>query len=108
MATVAALTVIGCAASRDQTGATACLTEHLGGMERAAAAAKAVEADAPRLSSSPTPPQLERLAVVARRARRDVIQAGEWHVAEGGEEEDLPRAKTEMTEGANELANAMS
>jgi hypothetical protein len=41
--------------------------------------------------------------------------AGEWNVAKSGEggeegieEEDLPRAETEATEAANELAAAMS
>jgi hypothetical protein len=43
------------------------------------------------------------------------VQAGEWNLAtsgeggeEGLEEEDLPRAETETTEAAGELANAMA
>jgi hypothetical protein len=77
-------------------------------MTRAAAASKVVETDVSRLPRSPSRPLLERLAQAARDARRNAVQAGEWNFAEGGEEEDLQRAKAEMTEGANELANAMS
>ncbi len=108
MATVAALTFAGCASSSAQVGATAFLNEHAARAARTAAATKAVEAEVSRLSSSPTRPQLERLARAASEAHRNVVQAGEWNVADGGEEEDLPRAEAEVTEGANELANAMS
>ncbi len=108
MATLAALTFAGCASSSAQMGATAFLDEHVAGATRAAAATKAVEAEASRLSSPPTQPQLEQLARTAGQGHRNVVQVGEWNVAEGGEEEDLPHAKAEVTEGANELANAMS
>jgi hypothetical protein len=108
MATVAALAFAGCASSSTQTGATVFLDEHVVGAARAAAATKAVEAEVSRLSSSPTRSQLERLARAAGEGHRNLVQAGEWNVAEGGEEEDLPRAEAEVTEGANELANAMS
>jgi hypothetical protein len=108
MATVAALTFAGCASSSAQLGATAFLNEHVAAAARAAAATKAVEAEVSRLSSSPTRPQLERLARAAGKGHRNVVQAGEWNVAEGGEEEDLPLAETEVTGGAKELANAIS
>jgi hypothetical protein len=108
MATLAAFTFAGCASSSAQLGATAFLNEHVAAAARAAAATKAVEAEVSRLSSSPTRPQLERLARAAGKGHRNVVQAGEWNVAEGGEEEDLPHAEAEVTEGANELANAMS
>lgn len=107
MATVAALTFAGCTSSA-QTDATAFLNEHVAGATRAAAATKAVEADVSRLSNSPTRLQLEALAPAAGEARRNLVQVSEWNVAEGGEEEDLPRAEAEVTEGASELANAMS
>lgn len=108
MAATAAIVIVGCASGPAQTGATNFLNEHLAGMARAAAAAKAVEAAVSRLSSSPTRPQLEQLARTAGDGHRNLVQAGEWSVAEGGEEEDLPRSETEISEGANELAKAMS
>src|ERR1035438_6031162 len=108
MVTLSALTIVGCAASGEQRGATRFLDEHGPGMTRAAAAAKVVETDVSGLPRSPSRPLLERLSRAARKARHNAVQAGEWNVAEGGEEEDLQRAKAEMTEGANELANAMS
>jgi len=108
MATVVAFLFAGCASSSDQMDAARFVNEHVAGTARAATATKALEADVSRLSSSPTGPQLERLARAAREGRRNVVQVGEWNVAEGGEEEDLPRAEAEVTEGANELANAMS
>jgi hypothetical protein len=109
MATLAALTFAGCASSSAPTGATVFLNEHVAGAARAAAATKAVEAEVSRLSSPPTQPQLKRLLRIAGQARRNVVQAGEWSVANGeAEEEDLPRAEGEVTEGANDLAQALS
>lgn len=90
-------------------GATAFLNEHVAAATRASAATKAVEVEVSRLSSSPTGPQLERLARTAAEGHRNDVRAGEWNVAaEGGEEEDLPRAEAEVTEGANDLTDAMS
>ena len=109
MATVAALTLVGCASSSAQTEASAFLAEHAAGAARLAAATKAVEAEVSQLSSSPAPSQLNRLVRMAAEGHRNAVQASEWNVAaEGGEEEDLPRAEAEVTEGANDLANAMS
>jgi hypothetical protein len=108
MVAVAALAFLGCASSSAQREATGFLNEHAAGVARAAAATRAVEAEVSRLSSPPTRPQLESLARASGKGRRDVVPAGEWSVPEGGEEEDLPRAEAEVSEGANELANAMS
>jgi hypothetical protein len=112
LAAVTALGLAGCASSSTQTAATAFIHEHGGAAARAAAATKALELDVSRLSSAPTRSQLQRLARAAAEGRRDVVQAGEWNVTEGGEEgaeeEDLPRAEHETTEGASELANATS
>lgn len=112
MAAVAALVLAGCA-SGTRTAAAAFLKEHAAGATRAAEATMAVEAQVAQLPSSPTRPQLERLAGVAGHGRRSTVQVGEWNVgepsvAEGSEEEDLPRAEAQVTEGANELADAMS
>ncbi|HSZ04431.1 MAG TPA: hypothetical protein VK778_04420 [Solirubrobacteraceae bacterium] len=115
LAVIAALVLAGCASSSIQTDAGTFFAEHGAAAKRAAAATKAVEADVSRLSGSPSRSQLQPLTRAAAQARRDDVQAGEWDVAksgeggeEGVEEEDLPRAETEATEGANELANAMS
>ena len=105
----------GCASSSIQTDATTFLNEHAVTATRVAVATKAVAAAASRLSRSPSRSQLEQLAHAAAQARRSSVLAGEWNVAksgeggeEGVEEEDLPRAETEATESANELAGAMA
>lgn len=93
-------------------GASAFHDEHAAAAVRLAAALKQVEADVSRLSSSPTRSQLGPLAQAAGEAHGNVAQAGKWSVAgqgeEGAEEEDVPRAETQVAEGADELANAMS
>jgi hypothetical protein len=105
----------GCASSSIQTDATTFLNEHAVTATRVAAATKAVAVAASRLSSPPSRSQLEQLAHQAAEARRSSVLAGEWNLAksgeggeEGVEEEDLPRAETEATEAADELAGAMS
>jgi hypothetical protein len=108
MVAAAALVVAGCSAST-QTGARAFFAEHVAEATSATTATKVVEAELSRASSAPSRLQLERLAHAAGEARRDEVRASEWNVAaEGGEEEDLPRAESEATEGADELAHAMS
>ncbi len=112
MAAVAALALAGCASSSPQTAATGFLDEHSAGASRVATTAKAVRAEVARLSSSPTRSQLGRLAAAAGEAHRDAVQAGAWNVAgrgeEGAEEEDVPRAEGQVTEGADDIASAMS
>ncbi len=105
----------GCASSSIQTDAATFRNEHAVTATRVAAASKAVAAAVSRLSSSPSRSQLEQLAHAAAQARPSSVLAGEWNVAKSGEggeegieEEDLPRAETEATEAANELAGAMS
>ncbi len=112
VAAVAALALAGCA-SGTRKAAIVFLGEHAAGATRAAAATKAVEAEVSQLPSSPTRSQLERLSSAVGHGRRSTVQVGEWNVgeasvAEGSEEEDLPRAEAQVTEGANELADAMS
>jgi len=104
-----------CASSSIQTGASVFLSEHAAGAVRTSAATRAVVGEVALLGAAPAQSQLERLAAAAARARRQAAQAGEWSVttsAEGGEEaaeeEDLPRAETEVTAAADELAHAMS
>lgn len=120
LATIAALAFAGCSSSSVQTDASAFVSEHRAGAARAAAATRAVEVEVSRLSGStapsPSPSQLHRLAAAAREARRATVTAGEWRVGGGpqeisegtSEEEDLPRAESQVTMGANDLAGAMS
>lgn len=82
---------------------------------QAATATNTLELRASGLSGAPeSASQLKRLARAAASARRAAVHAGEWSVAAGGEgggaeeEEDLPRAETQATEGANELARAVA
>jgi hypothetical protein len=98
-----------------QTDAATFVNEHAVTATEVATSTRAVEADVSRLSSAPDRTQLEPLARVAVQARRNAVRAGEWDVAksgeggeEGVEEEDLPRAETEATEAANQIAAAMS
>jgi hypothetical protein len=116
LATVAALAFAGCSSSSVQTDASVFVNEHRAGAARVAAATKAVEAGVSQLSSSPTPSQLKRLAAAARQAHRDTVGAGEWRLGGGpeeisegtSEEENLPRAESQVITGANDLAAAMS
>jgi len=110
------IALVGCATSSPQTGASTFLAEHLSGAARAAAAVKGAELGLAQLPSSPTRGQLAQLRRSVSAGRGDVAAAGEWHTAavsaasaeEGGEEEDVPRAETQVTEGATELATALS
>lgn len=110
-----ALALAGCASSSIQSSAGLFVEEHSGAATRAAAAAREVDGQVAQLPRSPSAAQLEELARAAAPARRELVQAGEWDVAkageggeEGAEEEDLPRAETEATEAADELAAGMT
>jgi hypothetical protein len=112
LAAVAAVLFAGCASGSPQTGASAFVAEHGAAPASVASATRAVRAAASRLSSPPTRAQLSALAALATRAHRDLLAASEWSVAgrgeEGAEEEDVPRAEGQVTEGASEMAGAMS
>jgi hypothetical protein len=110
----AALCLSACASSSIQTGAATFLSEHAAVAIRTASSTRAVEADVAALGASPARAQLEHLAAAAARARREAVQAGEWSIsasAEGGEEaaeeDDLPRAETEVIAAADEVGRAM-
>lgn len=114
-AAAALLGLSGCGSSVVQTGAATFVSEHGATAARTAAAVKVVDGEAALLSSPPTRTQLQRLDQAAARARRAAVRASEWDVSksseggeEGVEEEDLPRAESEATTAANELARAMS
>jgi hypothetical protein len=111
----AALALTACASSSIQSDASSFLEEHASTATRAAAATRAVEAQVAHLSRTPDDTQLSALAATAAKARRATLRASEWDISksgeggeEGAEEEDLPRAETEATEAADELARAMS
>jgi hypothetical protein len=108
MASVAVLAFTGCAPGSPQSGAKTFLDEHAGAAARLATSTKLFEAALARLASSPTPSQLAALAGAAAQAHPELLRASEWSVAgqgeEGAEEEDVPRAESQVTEAAAELA----
>lgn len=109
---LAASLLAGCASGSPQTGAAAFRREHAAQAARMAATTRAVELELSRLSPAPTSAQLARLAQTAAVAHADAGQASAWNVAgrgeEAAEEEDVPRAETQVTEGAGELVSAMA
>ena len=102
----------GCASGSPQTGAATFLDEHAVAARHAAASARALALALARLTYSPGRSGTVLLARVAAEAHRDLLRASEWSVAgqgeEGAEEEDVPRAETQVAEGAGELAEAFS
>jgi hypothetical protein len=109
---MAALAVAACASGSPQTGAKTFLAEHATAAEQLARSTKLVEAMLARPAGTPPRSQLALLARAATQARPELQAASEWSVAgqgeEGAEEEDVPRAETQVTEAAAELAAAMS
>lgn len=112
LAVLAGVALVGCASGSPQTGAARFRGEHAAAAARAIASAKAVESELAGLALAPTRAQLARLAQAAGEAHGELLEASEWNVAgrgeEGAEEEDVPRAETQVTEGAGEVAGAMS
>jgi hypothetical protein len=112
IALAASVLLVGCASGSPQSGAATFRDEHAGQAARMAAATKAVELEISRLSPAPSSAQLAGLARAAAQAHGDAARASAWNVAgrgeEGAEEEDVPRAETQVTEGAGEMASAMS
>ncbi len=110
IAAVAALGFAGCAAGSPQTGAKTFLGEHAAAAARLAAATRTVEGELARLSRSPNRAQLKLLARAAGEVHPQLVKASEWSVAgqgeEGAEEEDVPRAETQVVEAAMELVGA--
>jgi type IV pilus biogenesis protein CpaD/CtpE len=112
LAALVALVLAGCAAGSPQTGAKTFLSEHSGAAANIAKSTKQLQLEVSRLSSAPSASQLSVLARTAAEAHRGLIAASEWSVAgqgeEGAEEEDVPRAETQVIEGATELAAAVA
>lgn len=112
LAAVGCLLLAGCSTASPQSGAASFLNEHATATIRLAGMTRALDAQASRLTGSATPAELAQLAKAAEALRRYAIKASEWDVPgageEGAEEEDLPRAASQVTEGAGEVASAMS
>jgi hypothetical protein len=72
----------------------------------------AVGAEVGELAGAGTSSQLTRLARAAGETHDYALKASEWSIPgageEGAEEEDVPRATTQVTEGAAEVAKAMA
>jgi hypothetical protein len=109
---IAAIVCAGCASGSPQMGAKSFYEEHAKAAASVAVATQAVELEISRLSTSPTRSQLARLAAEASQTHTRLLRVSGWQVAgqgeEGAEEEDLPRAETQVAEGAEALAAAMS
>jgi hypothetical protein len=112
MAVLAGVPLAGCASGSPQTGAATFRGEHGAAAARLTASTRAVVGELAALAPTPTRAQLARLAQAASEAHGELVKASEWNVAgrgeEGAEEEDVPRAETQVTEGAGEAAGAMS
>jgi hypothetical protein len=107
-----ALACAGCAAGSPQTGAKSFYEEHATAATAVAAATRALEAEVSRLAAPPTRSQLATLARAVSQAHTSLEQVSGWRIAgqgeEGAEEEDVPRAETQVAEGAEELLGATS
>jgi hypothetical protein len=112
IAVLASAALIGCASGSPQTAAARFRGEHAAVAAHVIAGTKMVESELAGLPLSPTRLQLTRLEQAAREAHGELVKASGWDVAgrgeEGAEEEDVPRAETQVTEGAGEMAAAMS
>lgn len=102
----------GCSSATSVEGeAQGFLHAHASAAKSTAAAARAVEAQVSALPARATGGQaLATLIRDAASARHSAIRASEWNPTSDSEaaieEEDLARAKTQVTEGADELARA--
>jgi hypothetical protein len=109
---VVALVCAGCASGSPQMGAESFYEEHATAATSLAAATRAVEGAVTGLPSSPTRSQLAALAATVSQAHASLAQVSGWKIAgqgeEGAEEEDVPRAETQLAEGSEELLAAMS
>jgi hypothetical protein len=112
LAALVALACAGCASGSPQMGASSFRAEHGAAAVRVATAMKALEGELSRLGGDPRSTRPGPLDRAATEARRLLASASEWPVAgagqEGAEEEDVPRAETQVTEAASELAGAMT
>jgi hypothetical protein len=109
---VLALALAACSGSSSGREASAFIQEHGTAASRMAASTRTLELQATRASHSRGSAADARLAQAAVAARREVVKAGEWNPAGGveaaAEEEDLPRAESEVTDGADDLLDVVA
>jgi hypothetical protein len=107
-----ALLLAGCSNGSPQTSAASFLEEHSHAATDLAQMTRAVAADVGGLAGGGTSSQLTRLARAAGETHDYAVKASEWSIPgagqEGAEEEDVPRATSQVTEGAGEVAKAMA
>jgi hypothetical protein len=112
LAAVGGLLLAGCSTGSPQTDAASFLNEHATAARSLVSMTRAVGAEVAGLTGSPAASQLAGIARAAGEAHDAALKDSEWNVPgageEGAEEEDVPRAGTQVTEGAGELAKAMS
>jgi len=112
IAAAGALLLAGCSSGSPQTGAASFLDEHNAAAAHLAQMTHAVAAEVGRLAGAGTSSQLTQLAHAAGATHEYALEASEWDIPgggqEGAEEEDVPRATSQVTEGAGEVASAMT
>lgn len=112
VAAAGALLLAGCSSASPQTGAASFLEEHSRAATHLVQMTHAVAAEVARLTGSGSSSQLTQLAHAASLTHDYAVKASEWNIPgggeEGAEEEDVPRATSQVTEGAGEVAKAMT
>jgi len=112
IAVAGALLLAGCSNGSPQSGAASFLEEHARAATHLAQMTRAVAAEVGRLTGTGTSSQLTQLARAAGETHDYAVKANEWNIPgggeEGAEEEDVPRATTQVAEGAGEVAKAMA
>jgi hypothetical protein len=112
IAVAGAVLLAGCANGSPQNGAAGFLEEHARAVTHLAQMTHAVAAEVGRLAGVGTSSQLTQLARAAGETHDYAVKASEWDIPgggqEGAEEEDVPRATSQVTEGAGEVAKAMA
>ncbi len=112
IALAGALLLAGCSDTSPQTSAAGFLEEHSRAAVHLAQMTRAVAAEVGGLDGAGSPSQLTRLARAASETHAYAVAASEWNIPgggeEGAEEEDVPRASSQVAEGAGEVAKAMA
>lgn len=113
---VCALALSACSSDAASSAADRYVSEHESGATRAASAVRTLEGALRRARPDAEASRRQELERAAELARRAAVRAGEWSSAgsgeagsegePGSEDEDLPRAEAQVTEGADQLAQA--
>jgi hypothetical protein len=112
IALAGALLLAGCSNASPQSSAASFLEEHSRAATHLAQMTRAVAAEVGRLAGAGSSSQLTQLARAAGETHDYAVEASEWNIPgggeEGAEEEDVPRATSQVAEGAGEVAQAMA